>query len=610
MKKRHIIIAISLAAVALSTGAVFAIKNGNSFKNLAIASNNNYWNHYARVEPQQDKHGSKEFWASCSTHEFQLTAPGAGEDVREGGAFDETPYFLDLNRNDPRYIHALGEPQYTITFNSMGGSAVASITNYAGTVVEEPRKPTKENYKFTGWSLNSDGSGQVTWPYTITGNVTMYANWNEKVNIKEYFSALLNILEQEPYGYIPDTMTPEYTPNHVQAASVNYDFNQFNSVGSIHYGGYGEQWHMVIENIKQSELFYNVLSVGEATINSSVVVFNNYLDQNTEDIATYTKDETSYTASINFDGTALLYSIQFKTGLTIPFFGSVIPQLDMSYDITTSEKTAKITLTENNVMKYVVTDNEYTFALQYGVEQVSRKAYFNISKDDNDAVEGHIYEFVQLKDKDMVPACADFYIDEDYTSVVGNKASGIIGFDDYINELYLTDQGKLLGYEIMETKTISAVSVTFNTLWFNLNNISGLSNIKYIDDDPKTDEQPVGFYVNNSTAKFESKLVGGLSKKMASRRFDIEMRKQYFYSETVDGIEEHETSIPMMFIQVEQLGTFNTDVASKNSYLDLNVSLSNTYLTKIQEDYDSFIEVFINNKDDIDGDYISSFMNR
>ena len=186
MKKKYVVIAISAASIVLSTGLVFAANRGMNIKNLTVASDGNYWNHYAAVEPTQNKHGSKEFWASCSTHNFQLTHPGAGADVREGVAFDTTTYFDELAVNDPRYIHALGHPQYTIPFNSMGGSSVASITDYVGTEVEEPTKPTKTNYKFTGWSLNSDGSNQVTWPYTISGNVTMYANWNEKVNIKGY----------------------------------------------------------------------------------------------------------------------------------------------------------------------------------------------------------------------------------------------------------------------------------------------------------------------------------------------------------------------------------------------------------------------------------------
>ena len=41
--------------------------------------------------------------------------------------------------------------QYTITFNSAGGSAVASITQAYGTVVTPPANPTRTGYTFTSW---------------------------------------------------------------------------------------------------------------------------------------------------------------------------------------------------------------------------------------------------------------------------------------------------------------------------------------------------------------------------------------------------------------------------------------------------------------------------
>ena len=614
MKKKYVVIAISAASIALSTGLVFAANRGLNVKNLTIASDGNYWNHYAAVEPTQNRHGSKEFWASCSTHNFQLTHPGAGADVREGVAFDTTTYFDELTVSDPRYIHALGDPQYTITFNSMGGSSVASITDYVSTEVEEPTKPTKTNYKFTGWSLNSDGSGQVTWPYTITGNVTMYANWNEKVNIKGYLQTLIAVLDHDPYSFIPDTMRPENSDNHVSAASVDYDFSTFNNVSSINYGGYGEQWHMVIENIKESEIYYTVATIGEAAINSSVVAFNNYLDSNTEDTASHTLYETEYTASINFDGTTLDYSIQYNTSLTIPFFGSVIPQIDMSYNVTTLEKTVRIQLSENNAMKYVVDDNSYTFGLEYGVEQVSRKAYFSISKDNNDEVDGHIYEFVEAKGEEMIPSCADFYIDEEYTSVVGNKASGITGFDGYINELYETDYARLIGYKVRETFSKWGISKTYNTLWFNLNDIENINTVKAINNggvDPHENNHDI--YLNGSESIFEptKNKLGFIS---TSRRYDVEMRKQFFYGYQQGEITEYEVKLPMMFIQDDgeesgetNYSTFESDISSKNG-IAARVLLANKYLSKIRADYLSLIPTLIENKDDIDGDYIETFV--
>ena len=486
--------------------------------------------------------------------------------------------------------------QYTITFHSNGGSSVASITKDYGTQVNEPTKPSKDGYRFVGWTTDTAGQNAVSWPYTINKNIDMYAQWNEKVDIKGYFKILMDVMDQDPYSYIPDAMRPENEDNHVTSSDVNYNFENFTNVSSIKYGGHGEQWHMVLNNIKESERFYNVLTIGEAAITSSVLLFNNYLDNNPDDTASHSLNETTYTASLDFHNSLLTYSIQYKTNLTIPFFGDVMPQVDMSYNLTTLEKTVRINLTENNAMKYVVTPNEYKFGIEYGVESVSRVGYFNISKDeDTNKVTGHISEFVQYKDKDLVPACADFYIDDEYVTAVGNKASGLVGFTNYISELYRTKSGKMLGYEIQETLS----KITYNTLWFNLNNITGINNVKHLDDK---------FYVNNSADEFVAKKVGGPSLKTGSRRYDIEERLQYFYGKDGDDLVEYETSIPMMFVQEEQLSTFSADVNEKNSYLNVAINLSSTYLTKIEDDYDNLVPTFIENKDSITSEIIEDFI--
>lgn len=493
--------------------------------------------------------------------------------------------------------------QYTITFDSNGGSSVASITEDYGTVIQEPDKPKLEGYHFSGWTINQAGGTAVSWPITLTDNMTLVANWNEKIDIKGYLATLFDALNADPNDYIPQTMGADHSV--VIYNEADYDYSSFNNLS--HYYGFGEQWHMVLENITESERFYAVTTLCETVLSASVVIFNNWLDENPGDTANHSIQKTDYTASINFSNGKLTYSLRYTTGLTIPFFGTFVPQVDMELDVSSLQKTVRIQITENNAMKYIVNDSHYQFALEYGVETVSRKAYFEVENED-DEITGHIYEFVQYKDKDLVPSCADFYINDTYTSVVGNKASGIIGFSDYINELYTTSNGKMLGYEIMETKTLAGKTVTFNTLWFNLTDIDGLSNIKYVDSDHATNETPEGFYVNNSTSKFENKLVGGLSAKMASRRYDIENRKRYIYSKEDDKLIDHEVETPMMFVQVEQLSTFTADVNSKNSYLNLSINLSQTYLTKIQDDYGSLIEVFIQNKGNINSDYIVSFI--
>lgn len=504
--------------------------------------------------------------------------------------------------------------KYTITFESNGGTSVASITEDYGTSINEPAKPSKDNHKFVAWTTDAAGNNPVTWPYTITSNIKFYAQWNEVVDIKTYLQTLISVVGHDPYSYIPATMQPDNSANHVTAASVNYDFTQFTNVSGINYGGFGEQWHMVIENIKESERFYSVLSIGEAAINASVALFNNYLDNNPGTTATHTLNETAYTAKIDYHSGVLAYTIQYKTNFTIPFFGEVMPQVDMTYDITSLEKAVRIQLTENNAMRYVVKDNSYSFGVEYGVSTVSRKAYFQINRLENESVQGHIYEFVQYKDKDLVPSCADFYIDDTYTSVVGNKASGIPGFAGYINELYETEHGRLIGYKVRETFTKWGFEKTYNTLWFNLNNITGINSVKAIANDSiDPHENNHDIYLNGSSSIFEP-----TKNKVAivetSRRYDVEMRKQYFYGYNEGTFTEYEVQLPMMFIQDNgdksgetNYSTFESDISSKSG-INASVNLANKYLAKIRADYLSLIDVFIRNKELVTGDTITAYI--
>jgi uncharacterized repeat protein (TIGR02543 family) len=72
-----------------------------------------------------------------------------------------------------------GGTQYTITFDSNGGSAVASIRGNAGAEVDKPEDPAKQDAKFNGWFSASSGGAAYTWPHTLIADVTMYAQWRE-----------------------------------------------------------------------------------------------------------------------------------------------------------------------------------------------------------------------------------------------------------------------------------------------------------------------------------------------------------------------------------------------------------------------------------------------
>jgi uncharacterized repeat protein (TIGR02543 family) len=66
---------------------------------------------------------------------------------------------------------------YTINFDANGGSAVATITQNYNTIVEKPEDPVKTGYTFEGWHSDAGLTSTVSWPYTLTNDVTFYAKW-------------------------------------------------------------------------------------------------------------------------------------------------------------------------------------------------------------------------------------------------------------------------------------------------------------------------------------------------------------------------------------------------------------------------------------------------
>lgn len=425
--------------------------------------------------------------------------------------------------------------------------------------------------------------------------------------VKGYVTTISSTLSASPYSFIPSSMKPG--TNLVNASDLDYDFSTFVDVDDIIYGGFGEQWNMVADNITQSENFYKYLNMGDSVITSSLLTVQTYLDSKYSDTINKTFETDKFIAEIAFENNVLTYLIEFKTSISIKFFGEIKPLIEMTYDVSSGEKEVLITISETNRVKYEVSDNKYVLAMEYGVEIGSRTTYLSIERNGG-VVTGHIYEYNTAKGKSLTSSCADFYITSDYVTVVGNKADGMIGAKGYICEVYNTNQGKLLGYEIRETIS----SVSYNTLWFNLCDISGIESIKIGD---KTDANTSGksindVYLNGSETLF----VPEYNKKYGvktSRKFDIEFRTQYFYSKDSEGnIVKKEVKVPMMFIQEDNdkdtnFSDYPADML-KNNGISSSVILNVNYLNKIKSDYDTYIDEFISNKQMMTSDYIKEYI--
>ena len=66
----------------------------------------------------------------------------------------------------------------TVTFNSNGGSTVASQTVKYNDKAKEPTAPTKSGYTFAGWYTEEQLTTKYVFDTPVTGNITLYAKWN------------------------------------------------------------------------------------------------------------------------------------------------------------------------------------------------------------------------------------------------------------------------------------------------------------------------------------------------------------------------------------------------------------------------------------------------
>lgn len=69
------------------------------------------------------------------------------------------------------------DEKFTVSFNSNGGSSVASQTVNAGEKVTKPSDPTKANFIFAGWYCDAALTEAYDFNTPVLSNITLYAKW-------------------------------------------------------------------------------------------------------------------------------------------------------------------------------------------------------------------------------------------------------------------------------------------------------------------------------------------------------------------------------------------------------------------------------------------------
>ncbi|MBQ8400696.1 MAG: S-layer homology domain-containing protein, partial [Clostridia bacterium] len=83
----------------------------------------------------------------------------------------------------------------TVTFDPKNGNPATVQRNFSGDAIDAPTAPAREDYIFLGWS--ADGVTAVTFPYTVTDDITLTALW--KQDYSDFYTAMRNYRMQNMY---------------------------------------------------------------------------------------------------------------------------------------------------------------------------------------------------------------------------------------------------------------------------------------------------------------------------------------------------------------------------------------------------------------------------
>ncbi len=115
---------------------------------------------------------------SAGTYSIKVTAQVRTCSVNNGALEEKTEVLELWNSKLDVYDHWAYCPVVTINGNG-GNVSIQQISVESGKELGRLPKPSRTGYIFTGWSLDAAGTKPVTEQTVITGNVTVYAQWEK-----------------------------------------------------------------------------------------------------------------------------------------------------------------------------------------------------------------------------------------------------------------------------------------------------------------------------------------------------------------------------------------------------------------------------------------------
>ena len=303
--------------------------------------------------------------------------------------------------------------KYTVTFDSDGGTEIASVQVEKGKKITKPEDPSKEHYVFDGWYLED-----TEWVFesdTVTKNTALTAKWTPEVysvTLKNYDGTVL-ATENVSYGSIPQYSA---TPEKPSDAQYTYAFSKW-----VDEAGNDASLSNIDKNVTLTATF-------TSTLRSYKIIFKNGEQVLKEDDVNYgtlpaaptetpTKEadaqytytfkgwdteiaevtgEATYNAE--FDSTLRSYKITFKNG------EQVLKEETVNYGTMPAAP-------ETNPTKGYDSENHYSFkGWDKEIAEVTGEAVYNAQFN----AEKHVYTVDDSDETTDYIVCSCGYKDETY----------------------------------------------------------------------------------------------------------------------------------------------------------------------------------------------------
>lgn len=413
--------------------------------------------------------------------------------------------------------------------------------------------------------------------------------WKIIPNVSNIAMNILNNIMNipNPWEFLPESFHIE---NKISNLNQKLDFSNFVNVSSIPINAMGKQMNVVYSTLIDVDNALNCLRYVYGSFNIIVDFYQIFINDNPDNYAVFEKTTENFTFKIVLEDNNYQMYISYKS-----------IAIELSYTLDTQKCYGRIQLTNSNVIKYEMAENEFTVAVNIVGISLTKLSF----ERENNEISGYLYEYFGTKDTN-IKTSGLIKINENYTSIISNKLhseDNVLTTGDV--EIYSNETGNLIGEEVRGTNSLK----DFQTSWFNLYNVTNINNLKVLDENNGLNGYSV--FINNSTNKIkETRTLLGTG----SRMFYITMRTMYVftYNEEEENYKKVEILLPMLAVQNDYINTFSADFyeANKNNGAinPTNITLNNADKTFMFSQYSNLIDEYLVIKEQITYESIINYI--